>query len=458
MNAMTDPPFRNPRRRQSIAVVGSGISGMSAAWLLSKGHDVTVFEQENRAGGHTNTVMIDENSRQVPVDTGFIVYNLATYPNLSALFDHLNLETAASDMSFAVSTDNGGFEYAGSDLNGLFAQRSNLLRPQFWRMARDLLRFYKQAPRDLDAGHLSDSMTLGAYLDAEGYSDAFITNHLLPMAAAIWSSPAMDMRAYPVTSFVRFFVNHGLLQLTDRPQWRTVRHGSRRYLDQMQATSGLKLHISNGVKAIRRVNGGAVVTDAHGRDHSFDAVVIAAHADDALSLLCDPSEQEQALLGTFRYQANRAVLHRDPRLMPRRKRAWSSWNYLTRQHDESNHHVCVTYWMNKLQPLDTDRDYFVTLNPVIEPDQALVERTFDYMHPIFDTAALQAQGHLWDLQGVRNTWFCGSYFGSGFHEDGLQSGLAVAEQLGGVRRPWKVENESGRIPIREVLPSTAEIP
>lgn len=460
MTAMTDPLPPGQPRRQSIAVVGSGISGISAAWLLSQKHDVTVFEQDDRPGGHTNTVMVDDGKKPVPVDTGFIVYNLATYPNLCALFDHLDLETAASDMSFAVSADDGGFEYAGSDINGLFAQRSNLVRPRFWRMTRDLLRFYKEAPRDLAAGRLPDVMTLGTYLDTRGYSAAFVDHHLLPMAAAIWSSPAMDMRAYPVTSFLRFFVNHGLLQLTNRPQWRTVRHGSRRYLDRLIAGSasgqGLGLRLADAVTSIRRVNGGVMVTDSQGREHPFDAVVIATHADDALSLLADPSDQERHRLGAFRYQANRAVLHRDPRLMPKRRTAWSSWNYLTRRDGTDRNHVCVTYWMNKLQPLETERDYFVTLNPVIEPDPQRVERTFDYMHPMFDTAALEAQHHLWDLQGVRNTWFCGAYFGSGFHEDGLQSGLAVAEQLGDVRRPWSVDNESGRIPVRQARHPTAE--
>jgi len=448
--------FRDPnQRRLSIAVIGSGISAMSAAWLLARSHDVTIFEKQGRLGGHSNTVMVSEADGPVAIDTGFIVYNEATYPNLKAMFAHLDVDTAPSDMSFAVSSDSGRFEYSGTDINGLLAQRSNLLRPRFWSMTRDILRFYKEAPRHLAEGLPAD-MTLADYLAQHRYGRAFIRDHLLPMAAAIWSSPAADMQAYPIASFLGFFINHGLLLLRDRPQWRTVQGGSRRYLDRMLGDARPRVKLGCGAAAIRTTADGVEVQDDFGQTHRFDHVVLGCHADEALALLAEPTDEQRRLLGAFRYQANRAVLHRDPALMPRRRAAWSSWNYLTRQGQDEAQDVCVTYWMNKLQPLTTDRDYFVTLNPVREARSDLVEREIDYMHPVFDTGATGAQSSLWSLQGQGNLWFCGSYFGYGFHEDGLQAGLAVAEQLGGLQRPWTVAQESGRITVTAAPAMIAE--
>jgi predicted NAD/FAD-binding protein len=416
--------------------VGSGISGLSAAWLLSKRHRVTLMEADNRLGGHSHTV----DAGGVPVDTGFIVYNEKTYPNLTALFAHLGVPTRATEMTFAVSLDRGRLEYSGTGFNGIFAQRRNLVSPRFWSMLRDLVRFYRTAPGDL-ARLRSES--LGAYLDRYAYGDAFRDDHLYPMAAAIWSTPVGDIPDYPAAAFIRFCENHGLLNLGSRPLWRTVEGGSRAYVDRLKAPFADRIVTGNPVRAIRRhANGVDIFRDAGAE--LFDEVVIATHADQALRLLWDADEDERSVLGAFGYRANDAVLHSDTSLMPKRRSVWSSWNYAA-EGKAAAQQLSVTYWMNRLQHLDPANPLFVTLNPIDEPDPALVIRRERYDHPIFDGAAIAAQGRLWSLQGRRNAWFCGAYFGSGFHEDGLQAGLAVAEQLGGIRRPWSVPDESGRI-------------
>ncbi len=422
----------------NIAVIGSGISGMSAAWLLSERHKVTVYESAGRIGGHSNTV----DAGSVPVDTGFIVFNDATYPNLIALFDHLGVPTKKSDMSFAVSLDDGRTEYAAKDLLGFLARPSNFFSPRFWSMLADLVRFYHRASKDISPSQ-SELITLGDYLDAEGYGEPFQNDHLLPQAAAIWSAAPDKIRDYPACAFVRFFENHGLMKFVARPQWRTVDGGSRAYVERLTARYRDRTRLGCGVKSIRRLPGGVHVQDVHGGVERFDQVVVATHADQALALLSDPSPRERELLGAFRYTKNFAVLHTDPSLMPKRKAMWSSWNYTGRSNDTE---VCsVTYWMNQLQGLKTYEPLFVSLNPWRAPAPDKVISTELYEHPMFDAAAVRAQRQLWSLQGVNSTWFCGAHFGSGFHEDGLQSGLAVAEQLGGVRRPWSVAHESGRI-------------
>jgi len=421
-----------------IAVVGGGISGLSAAWLLAGRHRVTLFEADERIGGHSHTVMVGD----TPVDTGFIVYNEATYPNLTALFAHLGVPTKHAEMSFAVSLDDGRLEYSGTDLGGLFAQKRNVLRPRFWAMLRDLERFYRRAPRDLA---MLGTAPLGAYLDLLGCGEAFREDHLYPMAAAIWSTPARDIPAYPAAAFIRFCENHGLLTLGQRPPWRTVDGGSQAYVRRLIAPFADRIVTGGRVEQIRRAPDGVHLHNG-GVTRRFDHVVIAAHADQALAMLGDADAQERRILGAFAYRRNEAVLHSDPRVMPRRRRVWSSWNYASQAgHDAP--HLSVTYWMNRLQGLPEAVPLFVTLNPLVAPDPALVHRRDIYHHPVFDAAAGLAQAELWSLQGRRNTWLCGAYFGAGFHEDGLQSGLAVAEQLGGVRRPWRVEDESGRIQI-----------
>ncbi|WP_206240196.1 NAD(P)/FAD-dependent oxidoreductase [Novosphingobium terrae] len=427
-----------------IAVVGSGISGLSAAWLLARRHRVTLFEANGRIGGHSHTVMLGD----TPVDTGFIVYNEATYPNLTAMFAHLKVPTQPAEMSFAVSLDHGRLEYAGTDLGGLFAQKRNLVSPRFWSMLRDLERFYRRAPRDLRA--LGDT-PLGAYLDLLGCGEAFRQDHLYPMAAAIWSTPVWDIPYYPAAAFIRFCENHGLLKLGRRPQWRTVTGGSRAYVERLTAPFTDRIITNRPVRKIRRDDRGVMI---HAGDsmQRFDHVVIATHADQALKLLEDADGAERRMLGAFAYRRNEAVLHSDPRVMPRRRRVWSSWNYAS-QVGEGDPGLSVTYWMNRLQGLPDSLPLFVTLNPLVEPEPALVHRREIYHHPIFDSKAGRAQGDLWSLQGERNSWFAGAYFGAGFHEDGLQAGLAVAEQLGGLRRPWAVKNESGRITLSQGQPA-----
>jgi uncharacterized protein len=441
-----------------IAVVGAGIAGLSAAWLLSRQHHVTLLEREPRLGGHSNTVDVSQNegaagleSGPVPVDTGFIVYNPETYPNLVALFDHLNVETAESNMSFAFSLDRGAYEYSGSGLRGFFGQPSNLLSPSHYGMLLDIHRFFS-GMRQLLATDPQSTQCLGDYLTANRYSQMFASRHLLPMAAAIWSAPSDAILAFPVLSFARFFANHGLLQVRGRPQWRTVTGGSRVYVKALMKEFRGSVELARGAASVRRDPGGVDIIDRQGRTQRFDACVIAAHADEALAMLDQPTRQESELLGAISYQCNRAVLHTDISHMPRRRRIWSSWNYLSGRNGVSgtapSEGPCVTYWMNRLQPLRTSVDHFVTLNPSRPIESGAEIASFEYGHPVFDQRALAAQTKLWDLQGRQRTWFCGSYFGYGFHEDALQSGLAAAEHIGGVRRPWSVPDESGRIHIR----------
>jgi predicted NAD/FAD-binding protein len=440
------PPRPPGVDRLNVAVIGSGISGMSAAWLLSQRHQVTLFERDQRLGGHSNTVEVALGGQTIPVDTGFIVYNEVTYPNLVALFDHLNVPTQVSDMSFSVSLDRGAMEYSGADIMGLFGQRRNLIRPRLWSMVKDVMRFYLEAPRDLNLGKL-EGLTLGQYLSASGYSRAFVEDHLLPMAAAIWSSPLTSMSTHSAASIVRFFDNHGLLRLYDRPVWRTVCGGSREYVRRLIEAYAGRVKLRCGARRVIRSANGPWVEDETGARSHFDHVVVAAHADEALALLDKPTPMECEILGAIRYHPNPAILHQDPTMMPKRRRIWASWNYLRNSGDDAGQSTFVTYWMNRLQANDPAHPLFVTLNPPYEPAKGTLLKRFMYHHPLLDAAATMAQKRLWQLQGYGNTWYCGAYFGAGFHEDGLQSGLAVAEQLGGVRRPWRVAGESDRISL-----------
>jgi predicted NAD/FAD-binding protein len=441
-------PFDNrpaPQPRRSIAVVGSGISGMSAAWLLAQGHDVTVYEKDGRVGGHTNTVIAETPGGPIAVDTGFIVYNPPAYPNLVRLFDHLGVETHDSDMSFAVSLGGGALEYAGTSLATLLAQPANAVRPRFWRMMADLVRFYRSAPGDADDPAL-DGLTLGDYLSARGYSDAFADDHLLPMAGAIWSTAAADMRAHSARAFIRFFKNHALFNLGSRPIWRTVTGGSRRYAEALTAAYRDSILTARGARRIGADDDGRpVVEDVTGERRTFDRVVIATHADEALALLDDPSDAERDLLGRFAYAANTAVLHADASRMPKRRAVWSSWNVVSDARIAADGPISLVYWMNRLQSLDPRHDLFVSLNPETWPDERTVHTAVDYTHPIFNTATHVARQSLWTLQGHKGRYYCGSYFGDGFHEDGLQSGLWAAELAGGLARPWSCADQNGRI-------------
>ena len=436
---------------QRIAVIGAGAAGLSAAWLLSQRHQVTLFEKEARAGGHANTVTIQEAQRSVAIDTGFIVFNEKNYPNFTAWLAALGAPSAPSDMSFAVSLK-GGAEYSSVDAHGFINGGLNLFRPRFWSMLRDLLRFYRRAPHESPSQE-ELSLTLGEFLDLKGYGRSFQDEHLLPQAAAIWSATLDDIRNYPACAFIRFFDNHGLLKLKGRPKWRTVEGGSASYVSRALENHE-DVRLGAGVSHIARLAEGVVVTDAHGESALFDQVVIAAHAKEARAMLSDASDDEHNLLGAFSYSLNKAVLHTDARLMPRNKRLWASWNYVGA--DQTRAPCGVTYWMNRLQNLPTTQDYFLSLNPSADIDERTIAWRGDYEHPIFDTAALTAQRALWRLQGVNRTWFCGAHFGSGFHEDAVQAGLAVAEQLGGVLRPWIVPGQSDRIFISSPSPATAE--
>ena len=438
-------------RPQKIAVIGSGISGLGCAWLLDQGHDVTLFEKDDRLGGHANTVTCQLEDKDVDVDTGFIVYNPVNYPNLVRLFQHLNVPTCDTDMTFAVSKNNGDLEYSGTDLNGLFAQKKNLISPRFLLMIKDLLRFYRQAST-LFAEAQSTDITLGELLQRNRYHPAFIHDHLLPMGAAIWSTPTDTMLEYPASSFLRFCINHGLVQLDNRPQWRTVNGGSRQYVNAIRNHLRGQIRLNSLIHKIYRTDGKVLLQDLHGKQETFDHVVLACHPDQALKLLAEPTDEEKQLLGAFPYQRNQAFLHTDDSLMPQRKAVWSSWNYMT-EGIEHQQQVAVTYWMNKLQPLTCETPLFVSLNPPRPPREGTLLRTFFYDHPTFGRNALTAQKALWQLQGRQNSWFCGAYFGYGFHEDGLQSGLAVAEQLGGIPRPWQLDDPNSRIYAEAATPT-----
>ncbi len=431
--------------RLKVAVVGAGISGLAAAWLLSARHQVALYEQEARPGGHAHTVDVATRDGTVAVDTGFIVYNLATYPNLIALLAHLGVATAPAPMTFAVSLDGGAYEYNGNNLVGLLGGAGNLVRPDHWRMLADIFRFFREAPAL--AGTEGEAVTLGEYLIQERYSRAFIDRHILPMAAAIWSCPSETMLEFPAAAFARFFANHGLLQVQGRPQWRTVVGGSRVYVERLLGAMRAPPRLSARVTSIRRDASSVRIADSSGHVESFDRVVVATHADQALRLLADADPLERELLGAFGYSQNIAVLHRDPALMPRRRRLWSSWNYVGHKSSGADR-LSVSYWMNSLQPLATEEDLFVTLNPAVLPAANLLDRRIDYAHPVLDARAMAAQRRLWELQGRRRVWFAGSYFGYGFHEDGLQSALLAAEELGGVERPWRVADPSGRVLAR----------
>lgn len=410
-----------------IAIIGSGISGLASAWLLAGEHEVTLFEADRRLGGHSHTVDITLDGIDGAVDTGFLVHNDRTYPNLIALFAALGIRTHPSDMSFSVRIEDRGIEWCGTTVGSVFAQRSNLARPAFWAMLRDILRFNRDATRLLAESRHHD-ITLEQLLERERYGTTFRDWYLLPMGAAIWSCPTRSMLAFPAQAFLAFCSNHGLLQLHNRPQWKTVIGGSRTYVQRMAAAIP-DIRRGMPIREIQRLPYGVrIMTDS--TDDHWDHVILACHSDQALALLADADHAESAILSEIRYQPNRAVLHTDTSFLPDRPRAHASWNYLTTASEAEERPVSVTYLLNRLQPLPFRRPVMVTLNPHREPDIGQTLHTMDYAHPVLDRAAWLAQARLDEIQGMRRTWFAGAWTGYGFHEDGLRSALCVANALG----------------------------
>jgi predicted NAD/FAD-binding protein len=410
-----------------IAAIGSGVSGLGAAYALKDACEVVLYERETRLGGHARTVTIDYDGVPIDVDTGFIVYNERNYPNLVGLFEALGVESRQTDMSFAFA--GRGVEWSSNFPAGVFAQKRNLANPRFLNMLADIARFNRVAPADLRSGRL-ENLTVGGYLRKLGLGDEFRDNYLLPMGAAIWSTTDGGIAEASAESFISFFANHNLLQMA-QPKWRTVSGGSRAYVDRIAALLGPRVRTGVGAAQVRRSQGGVMVTDAHGRIERFDQVILACHSDQALRLLEDADAEERAFLGAVRYGPNRAYLHRDPRLMPRRRAAWGSWNALCSEGGGAT----LTYWMNSLQKIDPRRPLFVSLNPEAPPDPALTFEVFDCDHPQFDTTALAAQRQIGRIQGRGGVWYAGAWLGHDFHEDGLTAGLRAGLALGGAV-PW----------------------
>jgi len=415
-----------------IAVIGAGVSGLACAWLLARRHDVVLFEANRCAGGHTNTVDATVDGITHPVDTGFLVFNDRTYPNLIKLFATLGVESANSDMSLSVRIGDGELEWSGSSLATVFAQRSNLVNPRFLRMLADLMRFNREATRLAESG-AALSGTLGEFLDARGYGREVRELYLIPMAACIWSTPTTQINRFPLATFLHFCANHGLLAVSNRPQWRTVKGGAREYVKKLLASLP-DVRLGCPVRQVRRHADRVELATDHGTER-FDEVVLATHTDQSLAMLERPSVEERAVLKAIPYQANTAVLHTDERLLPRRRRAWASWNFHAPKPELSEEPVSLTYLINRLQPLPFATPVMVTMNPVEAPREERVLGTYSYHHPAFLEGSDEAKRRVVGLQGRDRTWFCGAWTRYGFHEDGLLSAVNVARQMG-VAIPW----------------------
>ena len=416
-----------------IAIIGAGISGLTAAYYLRKMHDITVYEAEGRIGGHTATVDVEHGGRNYAIDTGFIVYNDWTYPRFIELLSEIGVETQPTEMSFSVRCDDSGLEYGGNNLNTLFAQRRNLLKPSFHGMLRDILRFNREAVADLDSGRISAATTLGEYLEARGYGDAFRFQYLLPMGCAIWSASTRSMLEFPLLFFTRFFKNHGLLSVNDRPQWHVIKGGSRAYLEP------LTREFSDSIQLNARI--GSVMAD--GRSRMYDQVVFACHSDQALTLLDDATLAEREALGAVPYQPNEVVLHTDHGLLPRKRLAWSSWNYWLRERYQQR--AVLTYNMNILQGLQADTTFCVTLNAGEAIAPAKVIQRFEYSHPVFSLESVAAATRINEINGRNRSWFAGAWLGNGFHEDGVVSGRRVAEAIKALPAPGLPAAQQGTV-------------
>lgn len=420
----------NMHKRLNIAIIGSGVAGITAAYILQQKHDVTLFEKNQYVGGHTNTIVIDKGpDAGTAIDTGFIVLNDRTYPNLHTLLERLNVKVRNSDMSFGLYCQQKGLQYAGTNLAGIFSDYSNIFSVSYWCMLRDVVRFNTRGKEDLQNG-LTEGKTLGEYLEQLHFSEEFINDYLVPMGSAIWSTPSDKMFDFPATTFLRFFDNHGLLSLNDRPQWQTVAGGGYQYVKSFLNTFKGHVELNSHIKSVWRDENGVMLHFEDGRTRAFDYVVFAVHADQVLPLLENPTNEERALLGCWRYTKNHTILHTDISVMPPNRRAWASWNYTREAVETQQNPLSITYHMNRLQGLRTTQNYFVTLNRQQAIDPQHIIREFEYMHPSYSMETLQTQPQLQKLQGINNTFYCGSYFGYGFHEDAVKSGVKAAEAFG----------------------------
>jgi predicted NAD/FAD-binding protein len=435
-----------------IAIIGTGIAGLGSAYLLNPDHAVTVYEKADRVGGHSRTVTVDYHGRPIAVDTGFIVFNRANYPNLTGLFAHLGVQSHASDMSFAASVRNGWLEWSGRNINAVFGQRRNMLRPKFALLMRDVLKFNAQAEQSV-ARH--PTLTVEGLMAMLGMGEWFRRYYLLPMSGAIWSCPPYEMMHFPARTLVKFFANHNLLSVNGQHRWYTVTGGAQEYIRRLTVPFAAAIRTNCGASEVTRRDGKVQIRDTQGGIETYDRVVMAAHGDETLALLKDASAAETAALSCFRYQRNRAVLHRDESLMPRRRRCWASWVY-TSDGDLLHPKIAVTYWMNLLQGIDEKYPLFVSLNPQREISQDKIFDQAEFDHPVFDSAAIAAQPKIAALQGNCNTWFAGAYLGNGFHEDGLASAVAAARSMG-CAIPW-AKSQPGEMPREETFEDAIPIP
>lgn len=418
-----------PKRRQKIAVIGGGISGLTAAYLLNREHDVMLFEANDYLGGHTHTKNVKSGQKTYPINTGFIVFNDWTYPNFIKLMDEIGVKSEASDMSFSVRCENTGLEYNGTSLNSLFAQRRNLLNPAFWFMIKDILRFNKQTVDMLQSNSVPENQTLGEFVAEHGYGQRFVNHYIVPMGASIWSASVEVMMEFPIRFFLKFFNNHGMLSVDERPQWRVISEGSASYIEPLISGFNDRVRLNCPVKMVKRHEQGVTLITADDQSLDFDQVVFACHSDQALRMLEAPTELENQILGAIPYQRNEVVLHTDRRMMPKRKLAWAAWNYHIPQ--RLSEFAMVTYHMNTLQNFDdAPEDFMVTLNRTAEIAPGKIIEKYDYAHPVFTMDGIAAQQRHDEINGFNHTHYCGAYWLNGFHEDGVNSALRVAEGFG----------------------------
>tara|TARA_B110000196_G_scaffold31632_1_gene23977 strand:- start:2860 stop:4161 length:1302 start_codon:yes stop_codon:yes gene_type:complete len=419
----------NQQAKQKIAVIGAGISGLLSAYLLSREHDVTLFEANEYLGGHTHTKSVQSGGKTYPVNTGFIVYNDWTYPNFIKLMTQLGVASEASEMSFSVRDENTGLEYNGTSLNSLFAQRSNILKPTFWLMIKDILRFNKQTVEMVENDTISDTQSLGEFVKEHGYSDRFVNHYIVPMGAAIWSASVDVMMEFPLKFFLKFFNNHGMLSVDNRPQWRVISNGSQSYIEPLIEPFKNNIHLNTPIAEVTRSSDNVIIKTVAGEIHEFDQVVFSCHSDQALSMLTDATPQENDILGAIPYQMNEVVLHTDRRLMPKRKLAWAAWNYHIPQ--RLSEYAMVTYHMNALQNFDdAPDDFMVTLNRTAEIAPGKIIDKYDYAHPVFTMDGIAAQQRHNEINNKNRSHYCGAYWFNGFHEDGVNSALRVAKSFG----------------------------